>query len=317
MLVCFFPKKSKDFCTGFHIFVRINQQNIFSVMKKKRSLITLLLAACLSLTAAQAQVKPYMQEGPNPTQEARQGSCASGKYFFQFHNANGTIEIYNLKTRQRLQIISQPPVKSQHCNTVCFGAVKYDKADRLPLLYVSTERDSKILVYRILGEDGNMSLQTVQTLTLPPCEEMGLYFPNSVIDGQGKKLWLSGFSCNSWQKPDGGNHLRYIELPLPDVRQGDVTIDLGQKLSEFTLPFTYATQGIVYHRGRIIQAYGVRHQTNLIRIIDPQSGKVERTYYPHKLDMDQEPEGCFIYKGKPMISTVEGDLYFVRQFEQK
>lgn len=256
-----------------------------------------------------------MSEGTNPTKEARQGSCAYKDYFFQFHNANCMVEIYNLKTKRHLQTIEQTPISAQHCNTVMFSKEKWDKRDRFPVIYVSTERDGKILVYRVLGEDGNMSFQTVQTIFLPACEDMGLYYPNPAIDSKHQKLWLTGFSCNTWKKAVPGNVVRYIQLPLPPLKGGDATLNLGQKLREFTLPFTYATQGLIYHKDKIIQSYGTDRNTNRVRIINPQSGKIEREYLPHKYGLDDEPEGTFMYKGRIMFSTVQGNLYFADQFK--
>ena len=280
----------------------------------KKAILSMLLTLGLTISS-HAQVKPYMSEGPSPTKEARQGSCAYGNYFFQFHNSNATIEIFNLQTKQKLQTIEQTPVTAQHCNTVCFGTQKWNKGNRFPVLYVSTERDQKILVYRILGDDGQFNIQTVQTIYLPTCDAMGVYFPNPAIDGKGNKLWLTGFNLNSWKKSDGGNHIRYIQLPLPDLKGGDVTLDLNKKISEFTLPFTYATQGLVFHKGKIIQAYGASNNTNIVRVLNPKTGKVEKEFYPHKFGMDEEPEGTFIYKNKPMISSVQGNLFFVDQFK--
>lgn len=282
----------------------------------KRFSLFLLLFACV-IGNSIAKVEPYLNEGLNPSKEARQGAAAYKDYFFQFHNANPIIEIFNLKTKKHLQNIELTPVKLHHCNNVNFGTSFYKKGDKFPLLYVSTEHNQRILVYRLTEKDGIFAIQPVQTIHIPKSEEMGLYFPDSFIDGKGGYLWLHGYTANSWQKPINDNHIRYIQLPLPKVSEGDVTINLNNKVKEFSMDFTYATQGVIFYKGKIIQAYGISHNTNRIRIVNPQTGKIEKEYLPHKLGMDEEPEAMFLYKGKPMIATIHGHLFYVNQFKDK
>ena len=257
----------------------------------------------------------YWQQPASSTTQPRQGAAAYGGILFQFHNAHPVVDVIDLPNKRKLQEIALTAVSNHHCNNANFGTTRYAASDPFPLLYVSQEQGQAILAYRVTVDSGIYGLTLVQTLALPTSASMGLYYPNCIIDGQGDYLWLSGYSVYSWQSADNGNILRYIKLPLPSLSQGNVTLSLANTLQEFHLPFTYATQGAIYHQGKIYQAYGINNNTNLIRIINPLTGEVEQELHPCLRGMDEEPEGCFIYDGKPMITTITGKLYFVSEFE--
>ncbi len=277
----------------------------------KRQLLPFILLI-FNLVHLHAQSTPFFSEGPcTVTRQSRQGAACYDGVLFQFHNANGVIEIFDLNRGTKIDEIIRPEVATQHCNTVAFGHERWAKGDRFPLIYVSTERDGRILVCRITEQNGHFAIDNVQNILLPTSEAMGLFFPNSIIDGKGKHLWLSGYSMNSWQKPIDDNHLRYIRFALPDPHDGDVTIDFAKKQHEFTLPFTYATQGVVFHKRRICQAYGVPKETIKFRIIKPRNGKIISEKDSEELGITDEPEGTFIHKGRLAVVTINGDCYYV------
>lgn len=266
------------------------------------------------LLQAGAQGGPFFSEDKcTATRQSRQGAACYDGVLFQFHNANGVVEVFDLSRGVKLDEIVRPEVARQHCNTVAFGRKRWAKGDRFPLIYVSTERDDRILVCRITENSGRFSIETVQNILLPKSEEMGLYFPNSIIDGRGRHLWLSGYARNSWQKASDGNHLRYIRFALPDPHAGDVTIDFAKKQREFTLPFTYATQGVVFHKGRICQAYGVPKETIMFRVINPRNGKIVSEKRSAELGVADEPEGTFVYRNRLAVVTILGDCYYVEK----
>lgn len=242
------------------------------------------------------------------TKQARQGAAAANGILFQFHNANDAVDIIDLNTKQKLQEIHFPAIKEHHCNNVNFSTQKYDKHDKFPLLYVSTERGSAILVYRVLLNNGKYDLQKVQTITIPSQEELGIYYPNSIIDGKHKALWLSGYSRNSFMDNKNGNHLRYVKFPLPDFHK-DAKIEVSQKTDEFTTPWVFATQGVVYFKGKFYHSCGVHDKDRLLRIINPKKKKIERVLYTTPKGMTAEPEGTFIHNGHIMAVTISGDVY--------
>ena len=277
----------------------------------KKLLITGTISLLMTLYAS-AQATPFFSEGQcTSTKESRQGAACYDGILFQFHNANDIIEIFDLNKGLKTGEIAQSPSPKQHCNTVAFGKKKWVKTDRFPLIYISTERDERILVCRIKETNGGFSIETVQNIFLPTSEDMGLYFPNSIIDGRHNYLYLSGYTQNSWQQPIDGNQLRYIQLPLPDPHAGDITLDLSKPQHEFTLPFTYATQGVVVHKGRICQAYGTSKRNIIFRKINPRNGRVTLQRNAEELGFEIEPEGTFIYKGRLAVVTIFGDCYFI------
>lgn len=270
----------------------------------------LLLAFCLlNVTAIMAQtkqLKPMMAEESFAqfTKEPRQGAAAYKHWLFQFHNANPLIEIYNLKTQKREATILLPPEPVVHCNNAAFSNQKYDRHDPFPLLYISSERDQRVLVYRIIRDgSGAFGLDKVQTIFLPDKHEAHYYFTNLILDVKGQSLWITGYTQNAWNKPDGGNQVRYVELPLPDWKSGDIHLTYEQRKSEFYTPYHIATQGAVFHKGKIYHTYGYNAENNRLRIINPKTGQIEQNIRLGEWGVTEEPEGAFVYKGKVMFVT--------------
>ncbi len=271
------------------------------------------------LVGIHAQVNPFMTEEPfTSTKQSRQGAACYKNLLFQFHNANTLIEIFDLKQQKRIQEIVLPSEPVIHCNNANFGSKKYDSKDKFPLLYVSSERDQRIITYRVTESNGKYDVQKVQTMYLPNSDDASYYYTNLVVDGKGNKLWITGYTRHSWNKPDNGNQLRYAQFELPDVSEGDVKLDYKNCVSQFNLPFRIATQGAVFHKGKICQAFGCRqNETNFI-IIDPKTGTIEKEYSIGGAGITEEPEGTFVYKNKLMVVTCDpGNIYYVKDFLEK
>lgn len=283
----------------------------------RKLLFTLFLTGTLS--ALQAQVRPFMTEEPfTLTKQARQGAACYKNLLFQFHNANPLVEIFDLKEQKRIYQIELEPEPVIHCNNANFGSVKYDKKDPFPLLYVSSERDQRIITYRVTHEAGKYGLQKVQTIFLPNSDEASYYYTNLIIDSKQNKLWITGYTRHSWNKPDGGNQLRYVQFDLPKVSDGDVVLDYKNCISEFRLPFRIATQGAVFHKGKICQAFGCNQKDTNFIIVNPKTGHIEKEYSIGGAGIKEEPEGTFVFKNKLMVVTcVPGNIYYVSDFVEK
>ena len=280
--------------------------------------LTFILLFCLGIISLQAQVKPYMTEQPfTGTTEPRQGVAVYKSTLFQFHNANPLIEIYNLDTKAKLGEIRLEPEKIVHCNNANFSNEKYDKADPFPILYVSSERDQRIFAYRVTNQNGQWGVTKLQTIYLPKKEEASMYFTNLILNTGKKTLWITGYTRNSWNKPDNGNQVHYIQLKMPKISDGDVHLDYKDKISEFFLPHYTATQGAVFYKGKICQSYGITAKENFFFIINPQTGKIEKKWSMGQAGIDEEPEGAFVYKGKLMVLTCKnGNIYYVNDFKK-
>ena len=130
------------------------------------------------LLQAGAQDGPFFSEGKcTATGQSRQGAACYDGVLFQFHNANGVVEVFDLSRGVKLDEIVRPEVAKQHCNTVAFGRKRWAKGDRFPLIYVSTERDDRILVCRITENSGRFSIETVQNIFLPKARKWDFISP--------------------------------------------------------------------------------------------------------------------------------------------
>ena len=282
----------------------------------KKILFSILLFSCVA--GLQAQVKPFMtEERVTLTKQPRQGAACYKNLLFQFRNANPLIEIYDLKQQKRIQQIELEPEPVIHCNNGNFGKKKFDKKDKFPLLYVSSERDQRIITYRVTESNGKYAVQKVQTIYLPNSDEASYYYTNLIVNGKDNKLWITGYTRHSWNKADNGNQLRYVQFELPDVKEGDVTLDYKNCVSEFCLPFRVATQGAIFYKGKLCQAFGCKQdETNFI-IINPKTGKVEKEYSIGGAGITEEPEGTIVYKNKLLVVFVTGNIYYVSDFLEK
>ena len=287
-------------------------------MKKTTFVAIWALSALMAMPVlAQTKPEPYMTQPPfTGTKESRQGGAAYKNIYFQLHNANPLIEIFNLKTKQKIQEIRLTPEKVIHCNNANFGPYKM-KGDKFPLLYISSERDQRIDVYRVQENGGVYSVKKIQTIKLPDKDVASQYFTNLILDNKNKTVWITGYTRNFWNKADDGNQLRYIQLRLPKPEDGDVSLSYEDRVSEFYLPFYIATQGAFLHKGKIHQAFGIaRGNDNIFRVINPHTGTIEQEYTMYGVDVHEEPEAAIFYKGKPMVITVRGNHYWVKDFKR-
>ncbi len=276
------------------------------------------LFAGISILSLQAQkAVPYMTQ-PASSINHRQGGAVYRNLYFQFHDGNPGVEVFDLNTRQKVQEIPMTKDPVIHCNNVNFGFQKYSKKDMFPLLYVSSERDARWDVYRVQGKVGQLTLTKVQEIRLPDPKESSCYFPNLIIDHKRKSAWVSVFTSNSWWKPEG-NSVKYIQMRVPSIEEGSlVRLDYRDSLSSCTLSrFHVATQGAVVHKGKICQAYGVNKKNNGFLIIDPKDGSIEREWSMSTAGLgDEEPEAAIFWKGKLMSISVLGNHYWVRDFAE-
>lgn len=272
----------------------------------------------MMVAAMAAQITPYMTEQPfTGTKEPRQGAAAYKNLLFQFHNANPLIEIYDLKAKNRIGEIRLEPEKIIHCNNANFSTWKVNKNDPFPVLYLSSERDQRIMAYRITNTSGKWAIEKLQTIYLPNKDEASVYFTNLILNAKKKTVWITGYTRNDWRNPIEGNKVRYIEMKLPELSAGDVHLDYKDCLSQFSLPHYVATQGAVFYKGKIWQAYGINKTNNFFFIINPETGKIERRFSMAQAGSIEEPEGTFVYKGKMMVVTCNpGNIYYVKDFKE-
>lgn len=244
-----------------------------------------------------------------------QGAAVFGDKFFQFHDHNTSISIFDLRTGALIQDIPTGEVKTWHNNNVNFSTVYYEESDRYPLVYASQEniKEHRTVVWRITEDAGGVfSARIVQTIIFPDPMQMGLYYPNLALDNENGKIYLTGYSLPSWNKGDNGNGVQLLRFPLPSPVSGEtVYLGTGDIEARFCNRFRIATQGAAISGGKLYQSFGVPSlgETRLV-VTDLETG---RTEYESALGgISDEPEGLGFWQGRIVIVCGKGGVYLSR-----
>ena len=244
---------------------------------------------------------------------SRQGAAIFDKYLFQFHNANRTIAIYDMETQQLIEEIhTDTESKTYHCNNAGFGTARLAKSDFFPLLYVSMEniKEHKVLVFRIQKEE-HFKISCVQTITFPTPDEIGVYYPNMVLNNEKKELIQMGYKLNSFNSNTPNNRIEIVRYKLPTLEEGDVILKADDILGRFHIPCVSATQGAFCKKGKIYQVYGAPEGDWGIHFqcINLKKQKVEILEDLKAKGFPTEPEGFSVYKGSFICCGVDGSVF--------
>ncbi len=243
----------------------------------------------------------------NPESGSVQGAACYDDYFVQGYAPSKYFTIYNLKEKNRIGTVNIPASQINstiHCNTLNFGNQKYDDSDFYPILYVSSgyriNGNTKIYAYRIKCDDPDdiqsYSVVLVQTIIL---DGFGTW-TEGILDNENNYLWIK-------YEPEGTNGpYGYAKYEIPDVHQGDVTIDQGSYLDNFSLnlqPSGSSNQCHLYYHDLIILVSGVpaRSQSLAFIVINTISHNEEMLVNLRKAGLNDEPEGLIRYDGHFMI----------------
>lgn len=197
-----------------------------------------------------------------------QGGAVYGDYYIQFTDKMASFTIINLKSKSVVQDTTLSPVATYHCNNANFSDTFYVNTDVFPLLYISQENatEHKVLVYRLVGAIGEISLQLIQTITFDEPSVNEVYYPNAFVDTDSNQLVQMGYTTNSYEKSDS-NRIVINVFNLPDISSSAVDLHDTDKMSTFTLPSLEATQGGFIKHGKIYQVYGISGE-RWINVID-------------------------------------------------
>lgn len=243
----------------------------------------------------------------SPESGSVQGAACYEDYFVQGYAANKYLTIYNLKEKIRLGSVSIPASQTNstiHCNTLNFGNQKYDERDFFPILYVSSgyriSGNTKIYAYRIKCDDQadiqSYSVTLVQTITLTG---FGTW-TEGILDNENHYLWIK-YEPQGTDGPYG-----YAKYEIPDVHQGNVTIDQGSFLDDFSLnlqPSGSSNQCHLFYHDRIVLVSGIPGSQSLAFVaINTINHNEELLVNLRKAGLKGEPEGLISYNGDFMIS---------------
>lgn len=261
------------------------------------------------------QVKTYrysrqlLMTETNSSSSSNQGAACYGKYLFQCHNTNDVIDVFNLDTKTKIQTITLAKDTKHHCNNANFGAEFAAVTDEFPLLYISQEHVNRhrCLVYRITGSEGSWGASLVQTITFPTPSDDFLWYPNSLIDTQNKKLIVAGLGNNPWS-PNKDNILRYKVFALPLLAEGNVTLDIANIVDSIEVKYYSTCQGGFVFNNKIYEVFGMNNTAQL-NVIDLDTHKVISEVDITGDGIIDEPESCFIYNNKICVNFVDGKIY--------
>ena len=185
----------------------------------KKTLVAILISCLAFSAAAQTFEKLYTEEVIGDRKHC-QGATGIGNVIFQFYDGAPAIDIYDLSTGKALGSVALEGKKTYHCNNAVVSSTYYRQGDEFPLIYVSQENkvEHLILVFRITRDkNGTFAADVVQKIILPAPMEMGLYYPNVVMDIDAGELIITGFTWESWNKPTRGNSLQFVKFKTPSA----------------------------------------------------------------------------------------------------
>lgn len=198
-----------------------------------------------------------------------QGADPYYNYLFQFQHANSKVFIYDIEEKKQIGIVNLQQIPTNHCNTVSFSNIFYEKTDPFPLLYVSgsqTGTYNHVQVYRILRDTLNFSLTKIQEISLPVATQTNnLYWTGAVIDKTNNYMYIYANS----------NGAQIAKFNIPDFEKPNITLTEDDILEQFSLPsFTHQQSGCIKDSLLYIMD-GVPNwgDTNYLRIIDLKNKK--------------------------------------------
>lgn len=242
-----------------------------------------------------------------------QGAAVFGDLLFQFHDHNPAVAVYDLNTGTLAGDIVFGAVPTYHCNNVQFSTLYYARGDEFPLLYVSMENASEhcALAYRITRDGkGGFAAENVQKIVFPAPEEMGVYYPNIILDLQAGNLFVGGYAGPSWNRPDGGNAVRLLKFAMPSPDRAVVQLRPEDILEKMSTDFRVATQGASIRNGKLYQVFGVPGMgpTSLC-CFDLSGFNLEWSFDLPSCGIAEEPEALGFHRDELIVVGVSGKVY--------
>lgn len=276
----------------------------------KKTLVAILISCLAFSAAAQTFEKLYTEEVIGDRKHC-QGATGIGNVIFQFYDGAPAIDIYDLSTGKALGSVALEGKKTYHCNNAVVSSTYYRQGDEFPLIYVSQENKAEhlILVFRITRDkNGTFAADVVQKIILPAPIEMGLYYPNVVMDLDAGELIITGFTWESWNKPTRGNSLQFVKFKTPSAASSQVTLSTADILDRWTDEFLLATQGAAIKGGMLYQVYG-GPPTQFICCYNLATKNLVWKYDLIESGVPNEPEGLFIIRDTIYVVDVLKNVY--------
>lgn len=252
-----------------------------------------------------------------------QSAAAYNDYLFLVPKFRGRIYMYSLKEKKPLCSYGMEAMKEfnsnagdiYHCNQTTFGVDFYDSSDPFPLLYISqrARSDKRCFteVFRITAEKSaqdneysSFRLELVQTIYYPPMTEANsLGNVNTVIDRDNSLFYT--YSRNNTKEDANYRQCKITCFAIPDIRQKEVYLEDIDIKKSFMLDISaYFMQGACIEGDYLYIARGATSVGYIdVNIVNLKTQKIVRQLDLFHNGYRWEPEGCFFYGGKLMIST--------------
>ena len=238
---------------------------------------------------------------------------------------------YRLVSQFTLDKVS---VFKPHCNSACFGTLKYDKNDEFPLLYVNiynnygtsnTDMKGACGVYRIVRNGTSFKTTLVQVIKVGFTEDTELWasptsdarpYGNFVIDTDRNKLI-------AFTMRDADRTTRFFEFDVPSLDAGtyDSTLGVNKVIltkndikDKFSTVYFRYLQGCTYYDGRIYSLEGFTgdsYNHPAIKIVDLKTNTLLTEINLYAMGLTVEPEAIYVKEGVLYYAEVTGGIYKV------
>ena len=221
-----------------------------------------------------------------------QDGAIYGDLLFKF-NSSGKGSVYSMEKQNKVGVVQLDKVDliKPHSNCVFFGSVRYDEADELPVLYSNVytsysgsmdRREGTLCAYRITGGPSSYSGELVQVIRIGFKDDKDLWrshaigdrspYGNFLLDYDNNRLW-------AFVTRDYNRTTRFFCFDMPDLSAGVydgtygvnvVTLEAGDIIDMFDVPYSFYLQGACYHDGKIYSTEGMGTDINpcSIRVVD-------------------------------------------------
>ena len=229
--------------------------------------------------------------------------CGSdGKY--KVYNNDGTVAHSESYIAEYSQFIP-------HFNSVCFGTERFDSGDNYPLFYGNAYNNTSLpkgalYAYRLKND---FTTEYKQRIVVGFTEDAiwagnGTNvrpYGNFVIDTDNDYLY-------AFTMIDSLNVTRFFKFNMPSLAQGsDVTLQQGDILEYFDVPYEAYIQGCCYHNGKVysLSGFGSSSAPAKLHVISLAS-KSEVSEVPLG---EMEPEAVYVNNGKLYIGQTTMSQY--------
>lgn len=258
-----------------------------------------------------------------------QSSACYQDYLFLVTQSRNAIYLYNMRAKRLLCSLSLDAELDYsstgsdlyHCNQATFGVDFYEQGDEFPLLYISqrAREDLRCFVdcYRIipfrtdsLSDFTSFEIQLVQTIYFPKMtNDNALGNVNCVID-QEKQLMYT-YSRNNNKKDKNYGNCKISSFQIPNVYQPVVFLEDKDIIDSFQISCSAINmQGGCIKDGFLFIGQGyVSAGYIYMNVVDISQRVIHKRFDLLSMGVEWEPEGCFVYDGRIMVSSNDTNLW--------